>query len=209
VDAERETLLERAVEEASPPALTPLDVLEAARRMWLQNGRLDMGALAAEVGLSRATLYRWVGSRERLLGEVAWTFARAAWDDALARAAGKGADRIANAVDRYLRGSLAFPPVRRFIESDPEMALRVLASQHSPVQKRSIAAMRDLLAEEAGKGAYEPALDIDALAFLIVRIAESFMFSDLITGREPDVDHACDAIHILLHAPPVKRPRRR
>jgi len=176
--------------------------------MWVETGRLEMGALADHVGLSRATLYRWVGSRERLLGEVIWTFAGAAWEDALARAGGRGADRIANAVERYLRGALAFPPVRRFIENDPESALRVIASKATPVQQRSVDSMRALLASEADAGTFEPALDLDALAYLIVRIGESFMFSDIVSGREPDIDHAVDAIHIVLHAPPVASRRR-
>ena len=176
--------------------------------MWIAGGRLEMGALADRAGLSRATLYRWVGSRERLLGEVLWTFAAAAWDDALARARGRGADRISDAVARYLRGSLAFPPVRHFIESDPESALRVIASKHTPFQGRSVDAMRALLAAEAQSGAFVPALDLDALAYLIVRIGESFMFSDIVSGREPDIEHAVDAIHIVLHAPPAARRRR-
>ena len=56
---------------------TPLDALELARRHWLAGERIDMGALARELGVSRATLYSWVGSKERLLGEVIWSFAEA------------------------------------------------------------------------------------------------------------------------------------
>ena len=40
-------------------------------------------------------------------------------------------------------------------------------------------------------------------------IVESYLYSDIITGREPDVDGAVAAIHTLLMAPPVRRPRRR
>ena len=69
----RITALERA--RATSPRPTPLDALRLARRSWLAGERLDMGALAKELGVSRATLYSWVGSRERLIGEVIWSFA--------------------------------------------------------------------------------------------------------------------------------------
>src|SRR5205807_2768592 len=69
--ATRATPLERALGDA-PAGPTPVDALRLARDAWLHSRRLDMGALAAELGTSRATLYRWVGTRERLLGEVAW-----------------------------------------------------------------------------------------------------------------------------------------
>ncbi|MCL4286937.1 MAG: hypothetical protein KJ006_04725 [Thermoleophilia bacterium] len=55
--------------EAEPRA-TPADAFRAAVRMFIDEPRLEMGPLAAELGLSKATLHRWTGSREQLLGEV-------------------------------------------------------------------------------------------------------------------------------------------
>jgi AcrR family transcriptional regulator len=203
----RETSLERALSARDERTPTPLDVLEAARRIWLEGQRLEMGALATELALSRATLYRWVGSKERLLGEVAWSFALPVFEEARARASGHGADYVAEVVERYLRTAIAFPALRHFIEQDPEFALRVLTSKHSSMQRRSVAATRELLAEQVEAGALEPPLDLDALAYVIVRIAESFLYSDIITGSEPDIAQACDAIDALLHAPPPSRRR--
>ena len=48
-----------------------------ARRAFLAGERIDMQRLAAELGVNRVTLYRWVGNRGRLLGEVAWELADA------------------------------------------------------------------------------------------------------------------------------------
>jgi hypothetical protein len=73
------------------------------------------------------------------------------------------------------------------------------------MQRRSVAATKVLLDEQVAAGALEPALETDDLAYLIVRIAESYLYSDVITGGEPDVEKAVDAIHALLHAPRVKR----
>jgi AcrR family transcriptional regulator len=201
--------LERALAGRRDPAVTPLDALHAARETWLAGERLEMGELAARLGTSRATLYRWVGSKERLLGEVVWSAAQAAFDDARAAARGSGAEYVAGAVGRYLHASVGWAPLRRFIAQDPEYALKVLCSKHSPMQRRSIAATRDLLDEQVAKGALEPPLDLDTLAYLIVRIAESFLYSDIITGGEPDVDKAAEAVEVLLRAPPAQRRRRR
>jgi AcrR family transcriptional regulator len=202
------TSLERALDGDGSAAPTPLDALRAARERWLESGRIEMGELAAALGVSRATLYRWVGTRERLLGEVLWTFAQASMGDAVAAARGAGPDYVAEVIERYLESAARFAPLRRFVEQDPEYALRVLASKHSPMQRRSIAAMRDLLEEQVSRGALRPPLPIDDLAYLLIRISESYLYSDVITGSEPDVGRAADAIHALLHAPPTRRRRR-
>jgi AcrR family transcriptional regulator len=201
------TALERALAASEParPTPTPLDALRVARRRWLADGRVDMGELAAELGISRATLHRWVGSKERLLGEVLWTFAEANFREARESATGSGADYLAAVIERYLEQAASFEPVRRFIAHDPEFALRVIASKHSALQRRSIAGLRELFAEQVESGVLEPPLDVDDLAYLVVRISESYLYSDVITGSEPDVGKAVDAIYALLHAPPVRR----
>jgi AcrR family transcriptional regulator len=196
--------------DGAAPRPTPLDALRLARGRWLAGERLDMGALARELGISRATLYSWVGSKERLLGEVIWSFAEPAMGEARAAARGSGPHYVTEVIERYMAGAIAFPPLRRFIGQEPEYALKVLTSKHSPMQRRSIAAMRDLLEDQVQAGALEPPLDLDSLAYLIVRIAESFLYSDVITGSEPDVDKTADAVRVLLHAPPLPpRPKTR
>src|ERR687898_255758 len=160
------TALERALngEGGAARRPTPLDALRLARRRWFAGERIDMGGLARELGISRATLYSWVGSKERLIGEVLWSFAEQGVQQAREAATGSGADYIAVA--------------------------------------------RELLAEQVEAGALTPALDIDTLAYLMVRVAESFLYSDLITGSEPDVDRGVEVVRVLLHAPPLP-PRRK
>ncbi len=202
------TALERAIDKDGAPTATPLDALRLAREHWLESGRVDMGALAAQLGVSRATLYRWVGTKELLLGEVLWSFAEASLYETRAAARGTGPDYLVDAIERYMRAALEFEPLTRFIRQDPQFALRVLASKHSPMQRRSIAAMRNQLAEEAEAHGFRPALDLDDLAYVIVRVVESYLFSDVITGSEPDIGRAADAIDVLLHAAPRRRRKR-
>jgi AcrR family transcriptional regulator len=202
------TGLERAIATRGVLRPTPLDALRLARRRWFAGDRIDMGALARDLGISRATLYSWVGSREQLLGEVVWSFAREGVRQAREGAVGSGVDYIVDVVERFDRMNASFPPLRRFIEQDPELALRVLASKNGPVQGRMIATCRELLAEQVAAGAFTPALDLDSLAYLMIRIAESFLYSDVIAGSEPDVDKAVEAVRVLLHAPPLPpRPK--
>jgi AcrR family transcriptional regulator len=177
---------------------TPLDALALARRRFLKGERIDIGAMARELGVGRATLFRWVGNRELLIGEVLWSLYRPILEQATAQTRGHGAARIVRISQRAMDAILGFEPLLRFIEHDPEYALRVLTSKTSTVQSRCIEFLRDLIEEECAAGSLDPPMQPDDLAFLIVRIAESFLYGDQISGREPDIDRAACAIRILL-----------
>src|ERR1700722_20138100 len=85
-------------EERKPDALAAFRV---ARR-WFQAGRrIEMQELAAELGVNRATLFRWVGSRDDLLGEILWSLAEPTLTAALETAGGSGAQRITGAIGRF------------------------------------------------------------------------------------------------------------
>jgi AcrR family transcriptional regulator len=206
--ASRPTALERALAgDRVSKRPVPLDALRLAQRRWLAGERIDMSGLARELGISRATLYSWVGSRERLIGEVLWSFAETGLRQAREAATGSGADYVVGVFERFIHLNASFEPLSRFIEQDPELALRVLTSKRSPVQGRMIAAARELLAEQVESGDLSPALEIETLAYTLIRVAESFLYSDAIAGSEPDVDKAVEVVRVLLHAAP-QPPRR-
>jgi AcrR family transcriptional regulator len=193
------TRLSRALAGAEPRARpTPLDAFRRARRKWLAGERIDMGALAAELGVGRATLFRWVGSRELLLGEIIWSVQQPFIERARAEVKGHGPEAVAEVCERVMRAALSLPPLRAFLERDPEYALRVLTSKDSTVQSHNIDAMRAALEEQAAAGHLRPKLPLDTLAFVIVRISEAFVYADVISGREPEVDQAAAAIRVLL-----------
>ena len=195
---DKPTALERALQGNGTRRPTPVDALDAARRRWLAGERIDMGALARELGISRATLYTWVGSRERLIGEVLWSFAEAGLTQARERAKGKGGDYVVDVFSRFIHANATFQPLHRFIEQDAELALRILTSKNSPVQGRMVAATREILTEQIEAGALSPRLDVDTLAYTVIRVAESFLYSDVIAGSEPDVDQAVEVVRVLL-----------
>src|SRR5436305_5755324 len=176
-----QTALERALAgEAEQVRSTPLDALQAARRMWLAEQRIDMGRLATELGISRATLYNWVGDRERLTAEVVWSIAERTIEHGREQATGSGPEFLSQVIGRYLEGLARYEPTRRFIERDPEFALRVLTSGQTPFQGRLVGAVRGLIEEQVRSASYEPPLDPETLAYVLVRIGEAFIFNDLI-----------------------------
>jgi AcrR family transcriptional regulator len=199
----RETRLSRELQ-SPPPArrVTPQDAFALAQRKWLKGERLEIGALAEELGVARATLFRWVGNRELLLGEVIWHLFQSLWQRAAAQARGRGGDYAADFTRHLLQLALNSAPLRRFIEQDAEYALRILTSKSSPVQARVIAAVARLLQERADAGDIVPALSIEDLAYVIVRIVQSCMYSDPIAGKQPNIAASCDAIRILVSAKP-------
>jgi AcrR family transcriptional regulator len=203
MSASSQTALERALAgDEHARRATPIDALRAARRMWLNDQRIDMGALAGQLGISRATLYNWVGDRERLTAEVMWSLAERTIAEGRDRARGSGPAYVADVNRFYLTALAEFTPNRRFIERDPEFALRVLTGHQTPFQRRLIDAVRGLIEEQIERGAWQPPLDPETLAYLVVRIGESFIFNNLITGEEPDLQKAVQASGVLLHAAP-------
>ena len=57
----------------APPRPSARDAFERARRWFLAGQRIDMQLLADEIGVNRATLYRWVGNRDQFLAELLWS----------------------------------------------------------------------------------------------------------------------------------------
>jgi AcrR family transcriptional regulator len=67
------TPLQRQLAGTATARPTALDAFRLARRSFLAGDRVDMQALARALNVDRATLYRWVGSREQLLSEILWS----------------------------------------------------------------------------------------------------------------------------------------
>lgn len=184
--------------------VTPLDAFRLARNRWLAGERLDIGKLATELGVGRATVFRWVGTRENLYGEICSALFTKQLERAEAAAKGEGADKLLDILERLLRALSAAAPLRYFVEQDPEFALRVLTSRASTVQSRCVHQIRELLFALVP----DPALPAEELAYIIVRITESFLYRDVLTGDIADIEAAIRAIRVLLTAPPEKKRRR-
>lgn len=194
--------------EEVPSKVTVLDVFELAKAKWLDGERLDIGKLAEELGVGRATVFRWVGSKEQLYGEVISAAFAQTLEWARRASSGTGAKFLTDVTRNLLRALLASQPLRRFIQQDPEFAMRIVMSSSSPVEHRVITAVRGLIDAEVAAGHLAPAMDTQSLAYVIVRIAESFLYRDVITGEQPDHETATKAIGLLFTAQ-AKRPGNR
>lgn len=180
---------------------TPLGALRAARRMFIVDTRLDMQRLAADIGVSRVTLYRWVGNHDSLLAEVLWSLAQTAWAEAAAARQSRGAAGIAEHTYHFIRVIRDFAPFQRFVVRDTDYALKMLTSRHSSVQARTVEAVQQLLEAEIAAGTIDLPHTLADIAYVIVRICESFLYNDVITGGEPNLKRAGESIHALLLAP--------
>jgi AcrR family transcriptional regulator len=182
-----------------PPPDIPPEIFAAALRVILDCSRLDMRSLAAQLGIGRATLYRKVGSRDRLLGELLWFMTRHEIAQALRKGDGsRGAERIVSLVGAFMEGAHARPALRRLLDAEPEIALRILTSKYGPVQRGVIGVVRRLLDQEEAAGALRLNIDPDTLAYVIVRIGETFLYGDVIAGHPVDIGQATEVVARLL-----------
>jgi len=86
-----------------------------------------------------------------------------------------------------LRLITTHPGMVHFLESEPEMALRTLTSRRSVIAPRLAATLEQLLVAEAAAGRIRGDIDLHALAYTLVRISESWVYTDLISGEQPDL----------------------
>src|SRR3954468_4999740 len=138
--------------ETAPRRPTPLDAFLLARRKFLAAERIDMSALADELGVNRVTLYRWVGSREQLLVEVVWSLGSRTLEKVDARVRAKGAERIVRVVTRFLEAVISNEGMRRWLAEEGERRTRLLPRHDTDFQPRLINAMHALLEEETEAG---------------------------------------------------------
>jgi AcrR family transcriptional regulator len=151
------------------------------------------------VGVARATLYRRAGNREQLLDDMLWWRARRLLDEQVRATADRGGtDRLIAVTGGVLRGIGRDRPLRAFLESDPETALRILTGPRSTVHKGMVRVLENLIDLERGRGSFDASLDTPTLAYAIVRISEGFLYSDVIADRAPDIDRAVTVIEALL-----------
>src|SRR6202167_1178607 len=160
-------------EGAAAPATVPAGIFASAAGAYRSGQRLDMQSLARQAGVGRATLYRRVGNREQWLDEVIWWRARRLLvHQVRATAALAGVARITAVIGGVLGAVERDKPLRTFVESDPELALRIMTVTRSRVQRGVAGALENLIDLERSRGAVEAGLDTPALCYAIVRICE-------------------------------------
>ncbi|GAA1568657.1 hypothetical protein ACIFOC_01549 [Leucobacter aridicollis] len=172
---------------------------EGAREAFIAGNRISMGELAAELGVDRTSLFRWVGNRDALLSEVLWSLAVPTFVQAEHAAEHlSGAPRVAAMLTEFVDGLINSTYFRTFLRREPARALRLLTTKESPIQRRFLATVEWLVRRDLGDEPLGGAIDPAGLAYLLSRVSESFSYADLISGDEPSVERAGAAFRLLL-----------
>ena len=156
-----------------------------ARRAFLAGERIDMQRLAAELGVNRVTLYRWVGNRGRLLGEVAWELAERTIDRQV--------------VTGFIEAVRTNEGMRRTIAQEGPVAVRLLTAGDGVVQPRLVEKYRSILEREVESGAFTPSAPLDELAYALIRVSEACIYLDLLVDQHPDLDRVARMIRAVIH----------
>ena len=180
---------------------SPAAAFRLARDRFLAAERLDMLALAAELGISRPTLYRWTGPREDLLGDVLFSLSDASFRHALRETDRlAGPERLLAVFRHHVSAIVSSRPLQTFVSQETQAALRILTSRHGAVHPRTVRRLAALYRDEQHRGAFTPPADIDTIAFAVVCLAESFIYRDAPATVEPEVDRAAAVVALLLGA---------
>ena len=196
-DKTRLCLTERVPPRADPRFERPTreHALRLARETFQRGERVDMQTLAAELGVVRSTLYRWVGDREQLLADVLATFSDATWDEALSGARGSGAERAFDAMERFMRLTAHYEPMRTFAQREPALALRVVMSrERTPAQHVSEQLTRIVL-ECTGAPLTDELRDAIELASAV---ASAFQWANVAAGLGAEIERGALAMRRLI-----------
>jgi hypothetical protein len=198
------TPLQRQLAGTATSRPTALDAFRQARRTFLAGDRVDMHALAGALTVDRATLYRWVGSREQLLTEILWSLIDPTVTG-LRQAhchpgppAVPGQSPAAAVMTGIIRAVIANPGMQRFLDREGDLALRLLTTKASNFETRFIYVINDLVRAEAAADRLSASVPLDDLPYVLVRITESYVYLGLITGEHPDPDRAARVMSALL-----------
>ena len=174
---------------------TPELALDYATRLFVAGERVDMGALAQALGVSRATLYRWTGSREQVISAVLVRLAAGMWTRAEADAGGEGLERALAATHAFMDAVTTVEPLRTFVQAEPQVALNVLLDVDGVLMTWLHERARQMCSAFMGGDAPTPS-QID----VAIKVALALQWPAIIIGKDPEVDGAIGVMRVLLTA---------
>ncbi len=158
---------------------------------WIVDGRrLDMQGMASYLGISRVTLFRHVGGREALLGDALWLLTEETFRLAVDRASRhrRRGQLLAPPAMRNLNKLVSRSPgLRKLLDDEPVLTIRVLTDPRGRVQAGIVRLLAELIRQDERELGFVPIIDVDDLAYAVVRVGESFLYADVLAARQPDV----------------------
>jgi AcrR family transcriptional regulator len=174
---------------------TRQDALDLARAAFLEEARVEIGVLAAQLSISRVTLYRWFGSREQLLEQLLLQLAAEFIEAGRLEARGEGDERVVDFARRIMNSTARFQPLRTFVEREPQLALRLLIGESGAVHGSIAQALLDVIAETHTP---QQTAALEGQVHAIVRMATALQWSTLAIGEEPETELAVGIVRVLL-----------
>lgn len=183
------------------------DIVRHAAKLLLRGTRLDLSRMSADLGISRATLFRRVGNREDLMGEALWTMSDHTWSRAIEHWEDRHGDafrtpegrlRCLWIMEAYRQEVAASEGMRQLIDAEPAVALRVLTDPRGRLQPRLVASHVELFRRDVEDAGLKPLVGLDDLSFAVVRLGESFLYSDTLAARRVDLDVATTLLDALV-----------
>jgi AcrR family transcriptional regulator len=171
-----------------PAAATREAALALATKRFLKCERVDVQAIARELGLARATMHRWFLTREALLGELLGTMGEQRLLQIRAEISGSGARALLSTFDRFNRELAALDGMRAFLAQEQERALRILTSSGGIAQPQMVGTVQRMIEAEVESGRFAPKIEPTVLAYAIIRLGEAFLYNDAIIGIRGDTD---------------------
>jgi AcrR family transcriptional regulator len=194
-----ETLSDRLALAAQAPRASLGTAFRVACTWFMEGRRLDISALAEEVGVSRVTMHRWVGTRDDLLSEVMWHLTSRTIDRLLAEVDDAGiSPRAPELLGRYVDAIASNTGVLRMQREEPEAFVRLCTTSASPFQMRMVARVAEILAGDRAAGHLSIDLTDDELAFAVVRLLEAYAHAPTLTSEPADPALATRVLRALL-----------
>ncbi len=154
-----------------------------------------MHTVAEQLGIGRTTLYRWIGEREQLIGEVFGLLVDEWVTLVEAQAGGEGVERVLDIMRRFLQFAADSAPLTEFTEREPALALRLMMDRNGRTAERSHQALRRLL------DTWTPTLAVSQqIVDVITATAITLVWANLATGQPPDINGAIIVASTLLSA---------
>ncbi|HEY5428564.1 MAG TPA: QsdR family transcriptional regulator [Solirubrobacteraceae bacterium] len=154
------------------------DVLRVVRAQYVNGQRVDLIAVADQLGFGREAIQRRFGSREALLSEAIFQEFELLMARKRAQAQGIGAWWLLEVLDGVNQALSRSVALRWLLEHEQRSGLRLLTSSGGHVQPRVVASIQRLIYDQVAVGAYLPTASPDGLAFALVRVMEAFLYDD-------------------------------
>jgi AcrR family transcriptional regulator len=198
---ESTTISDFGTAESKVRVIAHQQVLEAARQSFVREGRLDIQDLAQKLAVSRATLYRVVSSRERLLGDVLWSLAEVSLHSAIQETNGAmDLERLLRIGSRFRSSVLSSEALRTFVRAEPSTAAVALFTR-GEMRDRVANEWRTLLLQATESRGSSLTIDASQAAEIIVSLGVSTLYGDLMTDHEQDTDLVAMVIRSLFSGP--------